>query len=54
MKAVLSAFPSMLRSCLRSSASMQIEILALRHQLAALQRQKKRGEAREQQTVCFG
>jgi len=39
MKAVLSAFLSMLRSCLRSRASIQIEILALRHQLAVLQRQ---------------
>ena len=42
MKAVLSSFLSMLRSCLRSQASMQIEILALRHQLAVLQRWTKR------------
>jgi len=32
---------------------MQIEILALRHQLAVLQRQKKRVSS-AQQTVCFG
>ena len=42
MKAVLSSFLSMLGSCLQSRASMQIEILALRHQLTVLQRQKKR------------
>ncbi len=38
MKAVLSSFVSMLRSCFRTRASMHIEILALRHQLAVLQR----------------
>ena len=38
MKAVLSSFVFMLRSCFRTRASMQIEILALRHQLAVLQR----------------
>src|SRR6266404_1676194 len=38
MKAVLSSFRSTLRSCFRTRASMQIEILALRHQLAVLQR----------------
>src|SRR5204863_2452746 len=36
--AVLSSFLSTLRSCFRTRASMQIEILALRHQLAVLQR----------------
>jgi putative transposase len=38
MKAVLSSFLFTLRSCFRTRASMQIEILALRHQLAVLQR----------------
>ena len=42
MKAVLSSFLSMLRSCLRTRAIMQIEILALRHQLAVLQRRTKK------------
>jgi Integrase core domain len=32
----------MLRSCFRTRASLQIEILALRHQLGVLQRQQKR------------
>ena len=36
----------MLRSCFRTRASLQIEILALRHQLAVLQRQKKRASLR--------
>ena len=39
MKAVLSSFLYMLGSSLRTRAGMQIEILALRHQLAVLQRQ---------------
>src|SRR5712692_6150314 len=38
MKAVLSSFLCMLRSCFQTRASMQIEILALRHQLGVLQR----------------
>src|SRR5712691_6800069 len=38
MKGVLSSFLFMPRSCFRTRASMQIEILALRHQLAVLQR----------------
>src|SRR5438128_4989128 len=38
MKAVLSSLLSMLRSCFQTRTSMQIEILALRHQLAVLQR----------------
>src|SRR5260370_373468 len=38
MKAVLCSFVFMRRFCLRTRASMQIEILALRHQLAVLQR----------------
>jgi len=38
MKAVLSSFLSMLDSCFRTRAEMQIEILALRHQLVVLQR----------------
>src|SRR5258708_6662160 len=38
MKALLSSFLYMLRSCFRTRASMQIEILALRHQLGVLQR----------------
>src|SRR6266849_9973043 len=38
MEAVLSSFLSMVRSSFRTRASMQIEILALRHQLAVLQR----------------
>src|SRR5260370_29984210 len=43
MKAVLSSFLFMLRSCFRTRANMQIEILALRHQLAVLQaRPRKR------------
>ena len=38
MKAVLLSFFSTLLSCFRTRTSMQIEILALRHQLAVLQR----------------
>jgi len=38
MKAVLSSFPFVLWSCIRTRASMHLEILALRHQLAVLQR----------------
>ena len=38
MKAVLSSFPFVLWSCFRTRASMHLEILALRHQLAVLQR----------------
>src|SRR6266576_541186 len=38
MNALLSSFLNMLRSCFRTRANMQIEILALRHQLAVLQR----------------
>ena len=38
MKALLSSFLYMLRSCFQTRASMQIEILALRHQLGVLQR----------------
>src|SRR4030095_7790287 len=36
----------MLRSCFGTRARMQLEILALRHQLAVLQRQKKRARLR--------
>jgi putative transposase len=36
----------MLRSCFRTRANLQLEILALRHQLAVLQRQKKRATLR--------
>src|SRR5216684_2723731 len=39
---ILSLFLSMLRSCFRTRASMQIEILALRHQLAVATRRRKR------------
>ena len=42
MIAVLSLFLSMLRSCFRTRASMQVEILALRHQLAVLQARPRR------------
>src|SRR6266850_1767336 len=42
MKAILSSFLSMLRSCFQTRASMQIEILALRHQLAVLQRRTQK------------
>src|SRR5260370_2379105 len=38
MNAVLSPFPFVLWSCFRTRASMHLEILALRHQLAVLQR----------------
>src|SRR6267378_4476091 len=38
MKAVLSSFLCTLRSCFRTRASVHLEILALRHQLAVLQR----------------
>src|SRR5713226_2138562 len=38
MKALLSSFLCMLRYCFQTRASMQIEILALRHQLGVLQR----------------
>ena len=38
MKAVLTSVLIMLRSCCRTRASMQVEILALRHQLAVLER----------------
>ena len=47
MKGFLSLFVFMLRSCFRTRASMQIEILALRHQLAVLQRRtNKRASVR--------
>src|ERR1700730_5686619 len=48
MKAVLSSLLCILRSCFRTRASMQIEILALRHQLVVLQRRtaKKRASLR--------
>src|ERR1700730_8247991 len=39
---ILSLFLSMLRSCFRTRASMQVEILALRHQLAVATRRRKR------------
>jgi putative transposase len=42
MKAILSSFLSMLRSCFQTRACMQIEILALRHQLAVLQRRTQK------------
>ena len=38
MKAILSSFPFVLWSCFRTRVSMHLEILALRHQLAVLQR----------------
>ena len=38
MKAVVSSFLCTLRSCFRTRASMHLEIFALRHQLAVLQR----------------
>jgi putative transposase len=42
MKAILSSVLSMLRSCFQTRTSMQIEILALRHQLAVQQRRTKK------------
>src|SRR5216683_6409207 len=42
MNSVAYSLLFMLRSSFRTHARMQIEILALRHQLAVLQRQKKR------------
>jgi hypothetical protein len=42
MKAVLSSVISMLRSCFQTRTSMQIELLALRHQLVVLQRRTKK------------
>ena len=42
MKAILSAFLVTLTTCLRTRAGMQIEILALRHQLAVLQRRQNK------------
>ncbi len=42
MNAVFSSLLSTLFSCFRTRASMQIEILALRHQLAVLQRSAKK------------
>src|SRR4029434_9322065 len=42
MNSVAHSLILMLRSCFRTRARMQIEILALRHQLAVLQRRKKR------------
>lgn len=42
MNSVAYSLLLMLRSSFRTRARMQIEILALRHQLAVLQRQKKR------------
>ena len=42
MNSVAYSLLLMLRSSVRTRARMQIEILALRHQLAVLQRQKKR------------
>jgi len=42
MNSVAHSLILMLRSCFRTRARMQIEILALRHQLAVLQRRKQR------------
>lgn len=42
MRAALVSFLLMLGSGFRTRASMQIEILALRHQLAVLRRQTKK------------
>src|SRR5258705_11539753 len=42
MNSVAFSLLFMLRSSLRTHAGMQIEILAIRHQFAVLQRQKKR------------
>src|SRR6267143_2521253 len=39
---MLSLFLSMLRSCFRTRASMQVEILALRHQLSVLQARRRK------------
>jgi putative transposase len=46
MNPVVYSLLLMLRSSFRTRASLQIEILALRHQLAVLQRQKKRASVR--------
>ena len=46
MNPVVYSLLLMLRSSFRTRASLQIEILALRHQLAVLQRQKKRASLR--------
>src|SRR5512146_2683774 len=42
MKAVLLALVAFLRACFRSRVSLQLEILALRHQLAVYQRRPVR------------
>jgi putative transposase len=46
MNAVGYSLLLMLRSCFRTRANLQLEILALRHQLGVLQRQKKRATLR--------
>jgi hypothetical protein len=54
MNSVAYSLLLMLRSSFRTRARMQIEILALRHQLAVLQRQGKRVSLGAAETVCFG
>jgi hypothetical protein len=45
-KAVLFALVASLRACFRSRASLQLEILALRHQLAVYQRRPARARVK--------
>ena len=54
MKAVLSSFLFMLWWCFRARAEMQIEILALRHQLTVLQRRtNKRASLRTTDRILW-
>src|SRR5215813_9060888 len=46
MNAVLLAFLASLRACLRSRTALQLEVLALRHQLALYQRRRVQARAR--------
>src|SRR5512143_998081 len=46
MKAVLFALVASLRACFRSRASLQLEVLALRHQLAVYQRRPVRARVK--------
>ena len=55
MNAVLASILFMLRSCFRTRATMHIEILALRHQLAVLQRRtNKRASLRTVDRLLWG
>ena len=50
MSAIVAAFPAAVRDSVRRRADLEAELLALRHQVLVLQRQ--RGGAGPTQTIC--